>query len=75
MGLGITAKRHPKAFEKSLLELDTNYYAYSLALESFKFKIKWDYVTNMHTQLYEIAIRNASPRAGIVYHKTDEESL
>jgi glycosyltransferase involved in cell wall biosynthesis len=62
MGLGITAKRHPKAFAKSLLELDTNYSAYSKAVESFKYKIKWDYVANMHTQLYDIAMRNASPR-------------
>jgi glycosyltransferase involved in cell wall biosynthesis len=75
MGLGITVKRHPKAFEKSLLELDTNYSTYSNAVESFKYKIEWDYVANMHTQLYEIAMRNASPRAGILYHKTDEESL
>jgi len=75
MGLGITVKTHPKAFEKSLLELDTNYSAYSMAVESFKYKIKWDYVTNMHTLLYEIAMRNAFPRAGIVYHKTNEESL
>ena len=44
MGLGITVKRHPKAFEKSLLELDTNYSAYSKAVESFKNKLKWDYV-------------------------------
>ena len=61
-GLGITVKRHPKAFEKSLLELDTNYSAYSMAVESFKNKLKWDYVANMHTQLYEMAMRNASPR-------------
>lgn len=73
MGLGITVKRHPKAFEKSLLELDTNYSAYSMAVESFKYKINWDYVANMHTQLYEIAMRNASRRAGILYHNADEE--
>ena len=63
MGLGITVKRRPKAFEKSLLELDTNYSAYSISVESFKNKIKWDYVANMHTQLYEIAMRNTSSRA------------
>ena len=60
MGLRITVKRRPKAFEKSLLELDTNYSAYSKTLESFKYKIKWDNVANMHTQLYEIAMRNTS---------------
>jgi hypothetical protein len=75
MGLGITVKRRPKAFEKSLLELDTNYSAYSMAVESFKYKIKWDYVANMHTQLYDIAMRNASPRAGMMYHNVDDESL
>ena len=63
MGLGITVKRHPKAFERSLLELDANYFAYSKTVETFKSKIKWDYVAKMHTQLYELAMGNTSPRA------------
>ena len=69
MGLGITVKTHPKAFEKSLLELDTNYSAYSMAVYSFKeHRQKWDYVTNMHTELYQIAMRNAFPRVEELHH-------
>jgi glycosyltransferase involved in cell wall biosynthesis len=63
MGLGITVKRNASAFEKSLLELDANYSAYSKAVESFKNIIKWDYVADMHTQLYEFAMRHTSSRA------------
>jgi len=62
MGLGITVKRHAKAFERSLLELDANYLSYSQNVESFKRKIKWDYVANMHTQLYKLAMRNTFPQ-------------
>ena len=53
MGLGITVKRDAKAFEKSLLELGTNYSVYQKAVESFKGKLRWDHVTNMHNQIYE----------------------
>jgi hypothetical protein len=63
MGLGITVKRTGRAFANALIELDGNYLAYLKAVESFKTKIKWDYVASMHTQLYENIIRNISARA------------
>ena len=63
MGLGITVKRTGRAFANALIELDGNYLAYLKAVESFKTKIKWDYVASMHTQLYENIIRNISVRA------------
>lgn len=62
MGLGINVKRHAKAFERALLELDGNYFSYSQNVESFKRKIKWDYVANMHTELYKLAMRNTFPQ-------------
>jgi len=58
MGLGITVKRNAGAFVKSLLDMDGNYLEYLKAVESFKHKIKWDYVAKMHTQVYENIIRN-----------------
>ncbi len=63
MGLGITVKRKASAFAKALLDLNDNYLAYLKAVESFKTKIKWDYVASMHTQLYNDIIRNTSVRA------------
>ena len=62
MGLGITVKRHAKAFEKSLLELGANYPVYLKAVESFKNKLKWDYIANMHNQLYEAIMKDTSSR-------------
>jgi hypothetical protein len=63
MGLDITVKRTDRAFANALIELDDNYLAYLKAVQSFKNKIKWDYVASMHTQLYENIIRNMSARA------------
>ncbi len=48
MGLGITVKRDAKAFAKALLDLENNYSSYLNAVESFKKKLKWDYVANVH---------------------------
>ena len=62
MGLGITVKRDAKAFEKSLLELGANYPLYLKAVESFKNKLKWDYIANMHNQIYEIIMKDTSSR-------------
>ncbi len=60
MGLGITVKRNPKLFAESLVDLDENYSQYSTAVESFKNKIKWNHVANVHVQLYENIIRDVS---------------
>ena len=62
MGLGITVKRDANAFEKSLLELGTNYPVYLKAVESFKNKLKWDYIANMHNQIYEIIMQDTPSR-------------
>ena len=62
MGLGITVKRDAKAFEKSLLELGANYPVYLKAVESFKNKLKWDYIANMHNQIYEIIMQDTPSR-------------
>ena len=62
MGLGITVKRDANAFEKSLLELGTNYPVYLKAVESFKNKLKWDYIANMHNQIYEIIMQEYIPQ-------------
>ena len=63
MGLGITVKRNASSFAKALLDLDDNYLAYLKAVESFKNKIKWDYVASMHSRLYDNIIKNMSQRA------------
>ena len=61
MGLGIAVKRTPGEFTKALLNLDGNYSAYLKEVESFKAKLKWDYVANMHIQLlYENIMYNNS---------------
>jgi glycosyltransferase involved in cell wall biosynthesis len=62
MGLGITVKRNPRAFAEALLGLSSNYSAYSKAVETFKNKIKWDYVADMHIHLYENIMRNTYRR-------------
>lgn len=62
MGLGITVKRDAEAFEKSLLELGTNYPVYLKAVESFKNKLKWDHIANMHNQIYEIIMKDTPSR-------------
>ena len=75
MGLGITVKRHPKAFEKSLLELDTNYSAYLKSCRilqiqnkmGLRCKYAYSVIRNRHEECVS--------KSGIVYHKTDEESL
>jgi glycosyltransferase involved in cell wall biosynthesis len=59
MGLGITVKRNPKAFVAALIDLDSNYSAYSKAVETFKNNIKWDNVADMHINLYENIMRNS----------------
>ncbi len=63
IGLGITVKRNAEAFTNALLDLDSNYAQYAQYVESFKDKTKWDFVANIHTQLYENIIRNSAPTA------------
>jgi glycosyltransferase involved in cell wall biosynthesis len=63
MGLGITVKRQAKTFVKALVELDANYPVYLKSVESFKNKLKWHYAANVHTQLYEIIMKNTSSKA------------
>jgi glycosyltransferase involved in cell wall biosynthesis len=58
MGLGITVKRNARAFSNSLIDLDGNYLAYLKSVESFKNKIKWDYVASMHARIYDDIIKN-----------------
>jgi glycosyltransferase involved in cell wall biosynthesis len=60
LGLGLTVKRTAKSFEKALLDLEGKYSVYSKAVESFKHKLKWAYVADMHIQLYENILANTS---------------
>lgn len=58
LGLGLTVKRTAKAFEKALLDLKGRYSVYSKAVETFKNKIKWAHVADVHIQLYENILKN-----------------
>jgi len=58
MKLGIVCKRDAKSFAKGMEELAKSYDKYFAAVESFKQRLKWDFVANEHVQLYESAISN-----------------
>jgi glycosyltransferase involved in cell wall biosynthesis len=59
-GLGITARRTPKAFTNALLELDNNYDIYKKAVDGFKKYLKWDSITRNHIKLYNDVITNSN---------------
>jgi glycosyltransferase involved in cell wall biosynthesis len=54
-GLGITAKRNPHEFSKGLEDLRSNYVKYKEVVNTFKEKLKWDYVAKQHSTLYHAA--------------------
>jgi glycosyltransferase involved in cell wall biosynthesis len=56
MGLGITAKRDPVSFAKAIHELGNSYDKYSKSVDNFKQKLKWEFVTKQHIDIYSHAI-------------------
>jgi glycosyltransferase involved in cell wall biosynthesis len=56
MGLGITAKRDPVSFAKAIRELGNSYDKYSKSVDNFKQKLKWEFVTKQHIDIYSHAI-------------------
>lgn len=56
MGLGITAKRNPKAFEKAFVDLEQNYDKHELAVKKFKKEIAGNIIAKQHIELYKKAV-------------------
>ena len=56
MGLGITTKRDPVSFAKAIHELGDSYDKYSKSVDNFKQKLRWEFVTKQHIDIYSHAI-------------------
>ena len=54
-GLGITVKRDPHEFSNGIKNLDRNYSSYTESINSFKQKLKWDFVASQHASIYQFA--------------------
>ena len=52
MGLGITAKRDPVSFARAICELGYSYDKYSKSVDNFKQKLRWEFVTKQHIDIY-----------------------
>jgi glycosyltransferase involved in cell wall biosynthesis len=51
-GLGLIVKRSPTAFSKGLEDLNTDYSKYIKAVNTFKHKLKWNYIAKQHMSIY-----------------------
>ena len=56
MGLGITAKRDPVSFARAICELGYSYDKYSKSVDNFKEKLRWEFVTKQHIDIYSHAM-------------------
>jgi glycosyltransferase involved in cell wall biosynthesis len=56
MRLGITTKRNPVSFAKAIRELGDSYDKYSKSVDNFKQKLRWEFVTKQHLDIYNHAI-------------------
>jgi glycosyltransferase involved in cell wall biosynthesis len=56
MGLGRVTTRDPKSFVRAISEIEKHYDKYSSSVEDFRQKLKWEYVTRQHVQIYTEAI-------------------
>jgi glycosyltransferase involved in cell wall biosynthesis len=54
-GLGMTVKRDPHEFSNGIKNLDKNYSSYAESINSFKQKLKWDFVASQHASIYKFA--------------------
>ena len=56
MGLGISAKRDPVSFVRAISKLGNSYDKYSKSVDDFKQKLRWDFVTKEHIDIYTHAM-------------------
>jgi glycosyltransferase involved in cell wall biosynthesis len=55
-GLGLTVKRSSTAFSKGLEDLNIDYSKYIKAVNTFKHKLKWNYIAKQHISIYEALV-------------------
>jgi glycosyltransferase involved in cell wall biosynthesis len=61
-GLGMTVKRDPHEFSNGIKNLDNNYSHYTESINSFKQKLKWDFVASQHASIYQFAAGKGQER-------------
>ena len=70
MNLGIATKRNPKAFAKGIEELGNSYETYWRAVDTFKRRLRWNFVANQHIELYSSVVNSFNPALHIDSLKT-----
>ena len=63
-GLGVAVQRTGEDFSKGLRILDTNYEMFHESVNSFRPKLKWDYIAAQHAEIYQSAFRNGKKKRG-----------